>query len=194
MSDVRILNAGTGSVSPADLVLAPFNPRRGDVPAIVESFRHIGFYGRVVVDRKTNTVLAGNHRVAAALELGMSEIPVEYVDVDSDAHARAITAADNRTADLAYYDTEALEALIRELNDADMLAGTGYDPGVLDQLARENDPAFEPTLNPTLSTREYTDDDVDAAQQAADSQFERDQTFREVTCPECGHHFEIADS
>ena len=98
------------------------NPRRGDLGVIKQSLQANEQYAPVIVNRRTGEVLAGNHRVVAARELGWREIAVCYVDVDEE-HARRIMLADNRTSDLAGYDTEALVRLLEETSSD--LTGTG---------------------------------------------------------------------
>jgi DNA modification methylase len=107
------------------------NPRRGDVAAIKRSLVANEQYAPVIVNRSTGEVLAGNHRVLAARELGWQQIAVCYVEVD-DQHARRILLADNRTSDLAGYDTQALVALLEQT--ASSLDGTGYSADDLDVL------------------------------------------------------------
>ena len=111
------------------------NPRVGNVDRIAESLRVNGQYRPVVVNAGTHTgraneVLAGNHTVKAARDLGWEHVAVVTVDVDDDQCAR-IVAADNRTADLGSYDDRLLAELLSELPNLD---GTGYDPGDLDAL------------------------------------------------------------
>src|SRR5690349_13260400 len=117
----------TARVPVADLRTFHRNPRRGDVDAIARSLAVQGQYRPIVVNRGTftlrrNEVLAGNHTLKAARELGWSHITVCWVDVDEDQAAR-IVAADNRTADLGDYDDAVLADL---LGDLDGLDGTGY--------------------------------------------------------------------
>ena len=143
--DVRILNAGTADVDPHALTLHPDNPRRGDVPALVESFRSIGFHGLVEVDARTNTVLAGNHRVMAARELGMASIPVVYLATDDDEHGTRILVSDNRLSDIATNDEATLAELLEGLAGSG-LHGTGYTDDDLDALLHnQSDPTW---LNP----------------------------------------------
>jgi DNA modification methylase len=80
-------------------------------------------------------VLAGNHTLAAAKELGWAEIAVTFIDADPE-HARRIVLADNRTNDLADYDSGALAELLSELEDFE---GTGYAEEDLDELLDELD-------------------------------------------------------
>src|SRR5829696_4773515 len=101
----------------------PRNPRRGNVAAIKQSLELNGQYRPIVVNRRSMEVLAGNHTVLAARELGWEEIAATLVDVDEE-RARRILLVDNRTNDLAGYDTAELVALLQEL---DGLEGTGYD-------------------------------------------------------------------
>jgi DNA modification methylase len=101
---------------------ATLNPRRGDVAAIRASLEANGQYRPLIVNRPTMEVLAGNHTLAAAGDLGLVEVMVAFVDVDEE-HARRIQLADNRTADLAGYDQAELAQLLASL---DNLTGTGY--------------------------------------------------------------------
>ncbi|MFE7395226.1 ParB/RepB/Spo0J family partition protein [Streptomyces sp. NPDC057557] len=135
-------NAARIPASLADLAvpistLTPYhrNPRTGDLDSIAESLRINGQYRAIVVNRGTLTgrpdeILAGNHTYAAALHLGWDEIAVTHVDVDDEAAAR-IVIVDNRTSDLAGYDTALLADILAELPDLD---GTGYDQDALDEL------------------------------------------------------------
>jgi len=103
------------------------NPRRGQVAVIAESLRVSGQYRPIVVNEGSLTgrpmeVLAGNHTLLAARDLGWDLIDVWLVDVDGQA-AKRIVAADNRTGDLGAYDNDALFELLSSLDDLD---GTGY--------------------------------------------------------------------
>ena len=106
------------------------NPRRGNLQAIRESLQAHGQYRPLVVNRRSGEVLAGNHTLKAALELGWEEIAVTYVDVDEEQAAR-IVLVDNRANDLAGYDDAGLAALLEGLPT---LAGTGYTATDLDRL------------------------------------------------------------
>lgn len=120
-----------------DLRTFHMNPRQGNVKAIAESLTINGQYRAICVNRGTytgrpNEVLAGNHTLIAARDLGWEAVDVTYVDVDNDQAAR-IVAVDNRSADLGEYDTRLLAELLTELPDLD---GTGFEPGDLDALVR----------------------------------------------------------
>lgn len=106
----------------------------------------------VIAQRSTRQVLAGNHRLLAARELGMTEIPVVWVDVD-DERALRILLADNRTSDLGYYDDGALAALLTDLAQQtdDALAGTAWDGNELDRLLADLSTEMDPPKYAGLS-------------------------------------------
>lgn len=117
--------------------LAPYyrNPRTGDLAAIAESLCVNGQYKAIVVNRGTHTgrpneILAGNHTFTAAKELGWEDVAATWIDVDDEAAAR-IVVVDNRTSDLAGYDSALLADILADLPD---LEGTGYDQDALDNL------------------------------------------------------------
>lgn len=111
------------------------NPRQGDVGAIMQSLEHHGQYRPIVVNARTQEVLAGNHTLAAARELGWTQIAATFVDVDDDQAAR-IVLVDNRANDLATYDAETLTDLLKELatETEHRLEGTGFDGDDLDEM------------------------------------------------------------
>ncbi|GAA2084919.1 hypothetical protein GCM10009759_04320 [Kitasatospora saccharophila] len=118
-----------------DLTRYHRNPRRGDVAAVAESLLWHGQFKPIVVNRGTRTgrpneILAGNHTWDAAVERGWDQIAVTWVDVD-DEDAAKIVIVDNRTSDLAGYDTELLADILSGLATLD---GTGYDQDAVDEL------------------------------------------------------------
>lgn len=122
------------------------NPRRGDTQAIADSLERNGQYRPIVVNKGTHTsrpneVLAGNHTLAAAQQLGWKTIATYIIDVDDETATR-IVLADNRTADLGTYDDDTLLELLETI-DHD-LDGTGYTYDDLEALQALN--AGAPTL------------------------------------------------
>jgi hypothetical protein len=122
----------------AELALYHRNPRTGDLDSITESLSINGQYRPIVVNRGTltgrrNEILAGNHTFKAAKQLGWDEIAVTWLDVDDEAAAK-IVIVDNRTSDLAGYDSVLLADILTQLPN---LQGTGYDQEQLDQLLDE---------------------------------------------------------
>jgi len=122
----KIINESNQVVPIESIYSHPKNQRRGDLGSIVESMRINGFYGSLVVQRSTNYIIAGNHRWRAAFELGFTEVPVCFVDVD-DERALRMLLADNRTSDIAGYDERGLADLLLELSHSSQsFEGTGY--------------------------------------------------------------------
>ncbi|WP_438980342.1 DNA methyltransferase, partial [Polynucleobacter sp.] len=109
-----------------ELHLLEGNPRVGDVDAVAASLARFG-QRKPIVARTDGTVIAGNHTLQAARQLGWTHIAVVRVD-DDDATAKAFALADNRTAELGGYDDVALEAMVRDVLefDAELLADTGW--------------------------------------------------------------------
>ncbi len=120
----------TEIVEIATLKSYPKNPRRGDVEEIAQSLKVNGQYKPIVVNRRDQTILAGNHTWRAARSLGWTHIAITYVDVD-DYGAQKIVLADNRTSDMSSYDDTKLLELLESLPTLD---GTGFKPVDLDQL------------------------------------------------------------
>jgi ParB-like chromosome segregation protein Spo0J len=82
-------------------------------------------------------VIAGNHRLLAAMTLGLSEVPVIWVDVD-DERAERLLLADNRIARLGMNDESQLAMMLQGLAmTAGGLEGTGFDGDDLDALIND---------------------------------------------------------
>lgn len=115
------------------LKVLPDNPRKGIVEALKTSYERFGQL-KPIVALEDGTVIAGNHQLLAARELGWEEIAVNVVAMDS-IEAKAFALADNRIGDLGTYDDEYLVAMLREVAiDPELLQATGYDEGDLDAL------------------------------------------------------------
>ena len=147
------------NVDPNSLGLHPDNPRQGDIGAIVTSIENNGWFGTLVAQRTTRQVLAGNHRLQAAIALDMETVPVYWVDVD-DAEAKRILLADNRVSDLATWDDTVLVSLLESLANNDALLGSGYDGDDLDALlydAQLNDSSLGNLLDDIPTPAERAD-------------------------------------
>jgi ParB-like chromosome segregation protein Spo0J len=136
----------------ADLHELPGNPRRGDVEAVRRSYEAFGQRKPIVARKDADgrcVVVAGNHQLKAARELGWEQIAVVWADDLTDDEARAFALADNRVADLGGYDDADLLALLESVDDlgptgytdldvADLAALVNYDPmGSIDDLLGE---------------------------------------------------------
>lgn len=126
----------TSKVVPIDSVKpAKVNPRRGDVELIRESLRTNGQYRAIVVNKRNDEILAGNHTYRAAKEEGWSEIAISYVSA-TPAQARKILLVDNVANDKASWDVPELADLLRAMPSYE---GTGYTVGEVDKLLADVD-------------------------------------------------------
>ncbi len=125
-----------------NLTLLDKNPRKGNVEAVKRSYETFGQLKPVVARRQkptkdgfpTGVVIAGNHQLKAARELGWPTIAVVWTDMDAKT-AKAFSLADNRTSDLGSYDKHVLIELLHDLeNETALLAATGYDEKAIKML------------------------------------------------------------
>lgn len=125
----------------------PANARRHperNLGAVEASLRVYGQRKPVVVRRQGMVVEAGNGTLEAAKRLGWTHVAALLVD-DDPITATGYAIADNRTAELAVWDEEALSRLLAELDDEEVdLSALGWSDAELKQLL-ESVPAFEPT-------------------------------------------------
>ena len=119
------------------------NPRQNDdaVEAVAESIRRFGFRQPIVVDAD-GVIVAGHTRFRAAQRLGLATVPVHVAtDLTAD-EVRAYRLADNKTAELASWDTSMLSI------ELDALRGAGIDWTLLgfdeEELAKLLAPAGTP--------------------------------------------------
>ena len=109
----------------AELKNDPANARKHsprNLKAIRDSLDVFEQQKPIVVDSR-GVVIAGNGTLEAARELGWEEIAVVVTDLDP-AHAQAFGIADNRTAELAEWDTDVLGQLLEGMDSdlADILS------------------------------------------------------------------------
>lgn len=131
-----IIDALTPLAVPVESLHAlPGNPRRGDVPAVVRSLRRFGQRKPIVVRESDRTVIAGNHTLLAARELGWDAIAAVLVP-DDEATSKAYALADNNTSALGAFDTDDLAAMVADVQefDTDLLAAASYDDAAVAKL------------------------------------------------------------
>ena len=122
-------------------VLVPYehNPRiitQAAVDAVARSIAAYDFNEPIIAD-ENGVILAGHNRLRAAKQLGLTEVPVLWLD-DIDAQkARAYRIADNRTAEFAQWDRNLLDSELKVLlaDGADMDA-LGVEQWELDRLTQ----------------------------------------------------------
>lgn len=105
------------------------NPRHNEkaVNAVAESIKQFGFKVPIVVD-KDYVIVAGHTRKKAAQKLGLEKVPCIIADDLSPEQIKAFRVADNKTAELAEWDFEKLEAELYELQELNFdMSDFGFD-------------------------------------------------------------------
>jgi 16S rRNA G966 N2-methylase RsmD len=115
------------------------NPRTHSpkqIEQIAASILRFGFTNPVLVDAKGG-IVAGHGRVAAARQLGWTEVPTLCLADLSEDEIRAYVIADNRLAELAGWDQELLGLEFQYLSNLEIdldLTVTGFDLPEIDAL------------------------------------------------------------
>ena len=109
-----------------------------NMAAIVASLSRFGQRAPIVVQKQGMIVRAGNARLEAAKSLGWKSIAAVVVD-ESSVDATAFGIADNRTGELAQWDSDVLASLLNTMPEDD-LAATGFDKDDLAELLSEITP------------------------------------------------------
>ncbi len=151
----------------AKLVPWKRNPRKNDenVKRVMESIKRFGFSAPIVARLADGEVIAGHTRLKAAEALGMTSVPVRYLDLDpADAHLLAL--ADNRLNELSPWDVPELQSLLGEYG-LEGAALAGWSSEDIEKMAGE-----------LIDLSPGTEDD----QSALDEKTQH-------TCPSCGHEF-----
>src|SRR6266516_6609104 len=108
---------------------------------IGDSIAAFGFLVPILID-EGGVIIAGHGRYAAAVLLGLQEVPVIRVEGLSEAKRRALALADNKIAENAGWDRELLATELPELADILIVEGldlsiTGFAPVEIDQIATD---------------------------------------------------------
>lgn len=136
------------------------------IAQVAASMREWGWTSPVLID-EAGTIIAGHCRILAGRLLGLSAVPVMVARGWSDAQKRAYVIADNKLAENAGWDAEALRLELHDLAGQDFrleLTGFGADELTLAMY----DPEFQPG---SLEDQSRLDEK------------------KKVACPECGHEF-----
>jgi len=143
------------------------NPRKNAsaVGKVAASIARFGFVRPLIVNTHPgceNEIIVGHTARLAALELGMTEVPVRFVRIPpEEAHAAAL--ADNKLGEISAWDDDELKRLLTEgVIGAELFEVAGFAPGELEGAA------------PVLPPDDFADVPADAE--------------THYTCPKC--HYE----
>ena len=154
----------------SELKLDPNNARKHspqNILAIKQSLQENPQYRPFVVQKGTNKICVGNGMYIAMKELGIKEGWVEYRDLDDKQFAR-LSVTDNRTAELAEWDTERLKILFNEIECDDGLVGWSQEN--IEEILDDNNIPIE------FENTKTNDNNIN---------------IKTCHCPKCGFEFEI---
>ena len=117
-SDKSLKNESVGEwVDISILVENPRNPRVNDqaVESVVKSIKRFGFSSPIIARRANNMIIAGHTRYKASIKLGLSTVPVRYLDLDP-ADADLLMIADNKIGEKADWNNDLLSEILTEIN------------------------------------------------------------------------------
>ena len=102
----------------ADLIPYHNNPRknRAAVDLVASSIHEFGFQQPIVIDAG-NVLVAGHTRLMAAEKLGLDKVPVVVATDLTPAQIKAYRLADNKVAEAAAWNLDALSMELAELRD-----------------------------------------------------------------------------
>ena len=115
------------------------NPRKNDpaVKAVADSIKRFGFGAPLLARQANGEIIAGHTRLKAAIKLGLTEVPVRYLDLtESEAHALAL--ADNKVGELAEWDDAVLAEVLKGMAEAgDNIEGLGWSSNDIQKMITE---------------------------------------------------------
>ena len=146
------------------------NPRRnaGAVATVKASLKEYGWQQPSVVDAE-GVIIAGHTRYLAALELGLTDVPVHVAEGLTPAQIKAYRIMDNRSHERAEWDMELLALEMEDLKGLEFdLELTGFD---LSEWAGFDS---QPAITLESSTQEIDPDEYQM----------------NTRCPRCGFEFD----
>lgn len=141
----------------------PTNPRIGNIEAIKESLSEFGQDQNLVIREETMTIIKGNHRWKAMKDLGWKECFAMVVP-DNELSAVRRGLSDNRSSDIATYDSQMLAELVSKAGGADIPA---FDQGYVDDLLKSTEAGYSDVFN-------EVSEDIETNKQ----------------CPKCGYEWQ----
>lgn len=114
------------------------NPRnnKATIDKVASSIQRFGFASPIIVRKEDNTIIAGHTRYLASKKLGLSSVPVRYMDL-SPTDAELLALADNKIQESSTWDDDKLREIVSELTSEE-LSHSGFSPDELELLINEN--------------------------------------------------------
>ena len=174
MDEIKVYCSHTEMRDPVSLVEHPrnYNTHPAEqIRLLAKIIKHQGWRNPITVSKRSGYVVKGHGRLAAAMLLKCEEVPIDLQDYKDEASELADMIADNRIAELAEADQDALKGLLLDetFNDFDIEL-TGFN---IEQAAEFEDvsaivedekytkkieaPVYEPKLENQPSISELYD-------------------------------------
>lgn len=134
----------------ADLVENPDNPNMHpdhQVERLAIIIKGAGWRAPITVSDLSGMVVKGHGRLKAARLAGLAEVPIEIQHYDTKEQEHADLIADNRIAELADLDENALRMLLEDMGDDEALGLTGFSQGEIDDLLNAPPPEVPDDLD-----------------------------------------------
>lgn len=159
------------------------------IEQLANSIRQWGWTMPILID-ENGMVIAGHGRLYAAQRLEMEEVPCISVSGWTEEQKKAYVIADNKLGEGSQWDDSLYFSELRNLSDS------GYDLSLLGMDDNFSFDDFEPNVNPTYNSGNFTDIDVGNAQAKLDGQInglskEKSDGGTEVLCPNCYESFVV---
>jgi DNA modification methylase len=156
-------------VDPNTLTPWDKNPRNNAeaIKQVAKSIERFGFASPIVARQADGRIIAGHTRHAAALKLGLEDVPVRFLDIDEQ-KASALALADNKIGEIATWNDDTLGEILAELEqDGFDLDGLGWSDDELDGLLDSMQPE-EPKAEADDRDFDTMPEEVPAITQAGD--------------------------
>ena len=135
---IKVHCSHTELVDIVKLVEHPNNPNKHNdrqINLLARVIQAQGWRNPITVSRKSGYIVSGHGRLAAAKELKVEKVPVDYQAFENEADEMAHLIADNRIAELSEFDLSDLSELVKGLDGKIDLDFAGIDEQFREQLA-----------------------------------------------------------
>lgn len=138
------------------------NPRVNDhaVSKVARSIERFGFASPIIAkqaEKPPYVVLAGNTRLKASKEIGLSSVPVRFLNL-SQTEAELFAIADNKLGEISDWDEDMLKDILAALPEND-LDDIGFSQDELDSLLENIDTELPPEDDNAVYDTDYEDAD-----------------------------------
>ena len=171
------------------------NPRKNDaaVEKVANSIKTFGFKVPLVIDTD-NVIVCGHTRFKAAQKLGLNKVPCVVADDLSPELIKAFRLADNKVAELSYWDFEKLGFELDELKNVGLdLSVLGFDLPHVDV----ND-FFEEVETKKIKPEKAKSEEPETQKFSTEQANENYKNFEDIAnkkkiiiCPHCGKEIEL---